>query len=485
MISGKFIKSSFLFTVGGAMPMASGLVLLPFYTNRLTIETYGILMLYVVFSLFMQSVTSYALDAFLGVQYVEAQHDRQKLNKIIGAIAGLMLVIGSGVIVAGLLVGEPLFNVSFNSAGNLDFYPWGIMSIVTGFFNGFFKTATNLLVFRREAWTFLGFNFINFLLTIAISLVGLHLYPGELTGPMHGRLLSGLGIFIMSMIFIIKEYGINFSFGSLKGLHSFCMPYLIYLILVWIVTNIDRYIINGTLDSGTVGLYDFAVRCTLLISLIQDGLVAAINPLVYTIWKDNGKNETTPESNRYFNVYAAVGVIFISGFSLVIPLAIPFVVSNASYYDAFIFMGAIAAGFATRGLYHYFLLPILYLKKTRLLAIAFGLSAAIQVPLTYWMADQYGLNGVVIANVVSKVVQALFLFAVLKPHFKIKFNIWKLLVMPAVFIALYLFVWLYYDVFIWWIYGILLMITAMVVGLLYFNEIKLTLSKFVNKGKAN
>src|SRR5688500_10218881 len=98
MISGKFIKSSMLYTIGGAMPMASGLVLLPFYTNMLTIETYGILMLYVVFSLFMQSITSYALDAYLGVRYIDTQHDQAATKKMVGAIAGLLLVIGGGVI---------------------------------------------------------------------------------------------------------------------------------------------------------------------------------------------------------------------------------------------------------------------------------------------------------------------------------------------------------------------------------------------------
>jgi hypothetical protein len=35
MISKNFIRSSVMCTIGGAMPMASGLALLPFYTDLL------------------------------------------------------------------------------------------------------------------------------------------------------------------------------------------------------------------------------------------------------------------------------------------------------------------------------------------------------------------------------------------------------------------------------------------------------------------
>ena len=461
--------------------MASGLVLLPFYTDMLSLETYGVLMLYVVFSLFMQSLTSYALDAYINVHYHEVENDRVAARKLIGAVAGLMITIGIVTIALSWLIGAPVFDLSFNRTGNLDFAPWGFMSIITGFFNGFFKASTNLLIFRKEPWSFLAFNFFNFTLTIGISLVGLYMYPGELIGPMFGRLLSGAGIFLLALIFIAKEYGINFRFGNIKGLHKFCFPYVIYLLLVWLVTNLDRYIINDAIGAENVALFDFAVRCTLLISLLQDGLVAAINPIVYTLWRENGRNESIPETNRYFNVYAAVGIIIIAGFSFVVPICIPWVVKNESYYATFAFMSVVASGFATRGLYHYFLLKILYLKKTNLLTLAFALSAAVQIPVTIWFANEWALQGVIWASIVSKAVQALFLYLVVRPHFVIRINPWKLIILPMIYIGASVLLWYAVPEYHWYWYAALFGGTSLFVFAMYRKEILLTAGKFLKR----
>jgi O-antigen/teichoic acid export membrane protein len=484
VISGKFFKSSVIYTIGGAMPMASGLVLLPFYTDLLSIGTYGILMLYIVFGLIMQVLTTYALDAYIGVHYIDVKDKPEEARNMIGAVTGLLLVLGVVIIPLSGLIGRPVFDVTYNTAGNLDFYPWGFMSVAVGFFNGFFKAATNLMVFRQEPGRFLWFNVANFILTIGISLTGLYMYPGELNGPMYGRLLSGVGIFLMALWFLWSNYGINFKFRYIKGLHKFCAPYLVYLILVWLVANVDRIIINDAMSEAKVGLYDFAVRCTLLIDLLQNGLIAAVNPVVFTIWKNNNDNSATTESNRYFNVFTAASIVFAAGFSFLIPLCIPLVVKNTAYYESFAFMGALASGFALRGLYHYFLSPILYLKKTRLLPIAFALSAALQIPLTMWLARHYQIDGVIWASIIVKAIQALFLFLVIRPYFKFRFNVFKLFILPVAFVVSTIAMWQWTGSYNWMMYGLLLVVTGAGIAAIYHREVRQTLNKFAQRNRS-
>ncbi len=484
MISKGFFKSSLIYTIGGAMPMASGLILLPFYTDMLSMGSYGILMLYVGFSLIMQVLTTYSLDYYLGVHYIDVKDDPKAARKMIGAVTGLLLTMGAIIIPLAALIGKPVFDVTYNAEGNLNFYPWGIMSVATGFFNGFFKAATNLMVFRQESGRFMWFSSANFFLTIAISLSGLYMFPGDLTGPMYGRLLSGVGIFLMSLWFLAREYGISFRFREIKGLHKFCFPFLIYLILVWVVANIDKLIINSSMDEAKVGLFDFAVRCTLLVDLLQNGLMGAVNPVVFTMWKDSGRNETTPETNRYFSVFTAVSVLGIAGFTFIVPLLIPLVVDSTGYYESFVFMGVLASGFAFRGLYYYFLSPILYLKKTKLLPIAFGMSAAIQIPLTIWLANNYYLDGVVWANVIVKALQALFLYLVVRSYFKFSLNPFKMILLPVIFIALCIVLWEYLGKFDWLWYGGLALVTFGIVSAIYYREMKQVWDKFTAKNKA-
>lgn len=481
MISKKFLQSSVLYTIGGAMPMASGLVLLPFYTDLLAVETYGVLMLYVAFSLFVQVLTTYALDAYLGIHYIEQRHDAQKVKQLIASVSGLMLLLGVAWVGAAWLGGQFVFNLSFNLEGNLNFFPWGFWSVLVGVFNGIFKVATNLLVYRQEPMKYLLFNSINFILTIGISLWGLFAYPGELTGPMYGRLFSGIGIFILAIVYLIVNYGISFQVNALKGLNKFCFPYVIYLVFVWLLANADRYIINNTLNASTVGLYDFALRCTMLIELLQNGLMAAVNPTVFNLWKEKGSIQGYSETNRYFSGFTAISILLAATFSIAVPLMLPFIVKNEAYYYTFQFMCVLAASYALRGVYHYFLSPLLYEKKTHLLPIVFAISACIQLPLNYMLSVQLQLNGAIIANVLAKILQVMVLWLFVRRFFTYRVNSFKIIIIPAVYVGIQTLVWLQFEHFNLWLQVAIFVITNGLLALAYRNEIKLILARYARK----
>jgi O-antigen/teichoic acid export membrane protein len=479
MISTRFIRSSLLYTLGGAMPMASGLLLLPFYTDLLALETYGILMLYVAFSLFIQLFTTYALDAYLGIHYLELQHDANTSKRLVAEVSGLLLMIGTGVLIFSYIAGKPLFDLSFNRGGNLSFFPWGILSVLVGVLNGIFKVTTNLLVYRQEAWKYFLYNFFNLVLTVTISLIGLYEFPGELTGPIWGRVLSGIGISALALIYLSRNYGIRFSTSALKDLNKFCAPYVVYMLMIWVLANIDRYIINATLDAEKVGLFDFALRCAMVIELLQNGLMAAVNPPVFTIWKNDNKHSTTAESNRYFNGFTAVCVMLVAFFALAIPAAVPVFVKNEAFYPSLILINLLLSGFVLRGIYHFYLSPLLYLKNTRLLPLVFACSAAVQIPLTWYLAKYYDIEGAVFANIAVKAVQVLFLWLFVRSRFNFKFNALKLVVLPVLFIGAQVTIWFMSKTFNWQAQAILLLVSITAIGLTYYHELKLTFSRFL------
>ena len=478
MISTRFIRSSLLYTLGGAMPMASGLLLLPFYTDLLALETYGILMLYVAFSLFIQLFTTYALDAYLGIHYLELQHDAQKSKQLVAEVSGLLLIIGLGVLIFSFFAGNTLFDLSFNREGNLSFFPWGILSVLVGVLNGIFKVATNLLVYRQEAWKYFLYNLFNLVLTVSISLVGLYQFPGELTGPIWGRVLSGIGISALAILYLGRNYGIRLSFGSLKDLNKFCAPYVLYMLMIWVLSNIDRYIINATLDAEKVGLFDFALRCAMVIELLQNGLMAAVNPPVFTLWKNDGTQSTTTESNRYFNGFTAVSILLVAFFALAIPSAVPMFVKNEAFYPSLMLINLLLSGFVLRGIYHYYLSPLLYLKNTKLLPIVFACSAAVQIPLTWYLAKNYGIEGAVFANISVKAVQVVLLWLFVRTRFHFKFNALKLIVLPLLFIGAQVAIWQVSHTFSWPLQAVFLTGSMAAIGLTYYPELKITLSRF-------
>ena len=439
MISRQFIKSSFIYSVIGALPLVSGIVLLPFYANMLTTAQFGALFLYIAFTGIMQLLVNFSLDQYLGTHWVDFKDDVEKARENVGTVVSLLLVSGLLFMVVLSFSGGTLFASYSSLTGNktnLEFYPWGFMSLLTAIFNSLFRSYLALLIYQQRPERFFWLNIFNFVLTIGISLSILFYKPFSLAGPMYGRLLSGVGIFVLALYYFIKEYGISFHVKLLKGMAVFCFPLFVYFILTWLAGNVDRYIVGYFLSAKDVGIFVFALQGTLLLEFFQSGLAYAIYPKIYAIWKEKNLNYGTTEVNRYFNGFTAIILLSIPVLVIGLPVIIPVVVKNKDYYLTYPFFAILFAGYALSGLRSYFWAPLMYFKKTKALPRIFLFSTIFQVAATIALIYYYGLIGAVWANFLVKPVQVLLMYLESRKVFDYRFNLWKLVYLPVIFIAL-------------------------------------------------
>ena len=110
---------------------------------------------------------------------------------------------------------------------------------------------------------------LHFVLVIAFSVSGLYLFPMSLDGPIWGRFISASSTFIWALIYFGRESRFEFSKSILKDLLIYCTPLFIFYLLSWVIANIDRYFILGILSESEVAVFDFAVKITLIIELLQ------------------------------------------------------------------------------------------------------------------------------------------------------------------------------------------------------------------------
>lgn len=102
MISRNFIKSSIIYTLAGTLPMASSLILLPFYIHHLSTEVYGALASYLVFSLLVQILVTFSFDTSVYIYFHEFKKDDKKLATIISS--AFLAMLGIGVVLGVFLI---------------------------------------------------------------------------------------------------------------------------------------------------------------------------------------------------------------------------------------------------------------------------------------------------------------------------------------------------------------------------------------------
>lgn len=431
MISKNLIKSSLIYTIIGALPLISAFFLLIFYTNYLTKADYGALVIYISFTAFVQILTNLGLDTYIGVSYFESKRNQATLKSKIGTICGYLLLWGAFIVFIFCILGNDLFKLIFQGK-NIFFYPYGLMSVITAFFNGYFKTYTNLLINQEKTARFAIVNMANFLMTIVFSLGGLFMFPFTLIGPMWGRFLSGIGIFIIAFFFFAKESKIRIKLGEeLKQTLHFSLPILISFLLLWSISNIYPFIMLNFMSLNDIAIFGLAIQFTLLVEFILNGMSNSVIPKIYGMIKDQNLTSSTPELNKYFSGYNAFALLVIPASTFIIPLILRLLISK-DYEASFIFLSVLNIGFASRGLYNYFLTPIYLFNKTKVLPKIYLITAVIQIIISIFFIKQFGIWGAVAANLITKVIQNFLLYFASRKFFTYQFNSLKFIWLPLI-----------------------------------------------------
>lgn len=478
MISKGFLKSSIVYTIGGAMPMAAGIILLPFYTNNLNDLHFLQVAFYISISLLFQILFTFSLDTFFGVKYTQLSAKPERQKTFIGTTAILLMAIGAFWLFVTAVSGSALMNIVFRSDYEMEFWPYGFYSILTAFFNSYFKTCTNALIYLKKPILFLSVNVINFIFTLVISIGGLKLFPDSIIGPMYGRLLSGVIIFLIAQGIFMKFGTFKFEREFLPEIKQFCIPFLFYVLSAWILSQIDRFMLQSYIEKVDLNTYDLVLKCFFGIEFLQNSLSAVIFPKLYEIWNKQEHLHTTKESNRYFNVFTAVNILQLVVFCIAIPILYKLLITKQSFYDAASYIGILAAGYGLRSILNFYLSTILFSKNTLTLLKIFGSSALFQIVVTYFAAREFGLLGVIYAGILTKVLQVILSATLTRKIFVYEFNVFKIYLIPFLYLIVNAAQFYFFPEYDVRFYLAQLLIFAIIFYFIFRNEIKQVLIQF-------
>jgi O-antigen/teichoic acid export membrane protein len=479
MISKSFLKSSFVFTIGGALPMVASIILLPFYANYLGDANYAKLLFYILISSLFQILFSFSVESYFGIKYSQLFEEPEKQKRFIGTVSSLLLIIGAGLILLSLLFGHLLFTAMSREDLLIEFWPFGFFSILTGFFNSYFKAASISLIYAKQSRLFLIGNTINFFATIIISIGGLFLFPGTIIGPIYGRLLSGFIIFLIAQYIFTKNGTYCFDKSFLKELSQFCLPYMFYGVCGWVLSGSDRYILlEFNIQLQDLNSYDLLLKCFFGIEFLQNSLSAVIFPRLYEIWAKNKEQKTTLETNRYFNVFTAINIIQLILFCIFIPIVYKIFIKNEAFYQSEQYIGILSAGYALRSILNFYIATVLFTKNIHVMLKVFLYSTLIQLVLTVIAAKYLGLTGVIYAGLITKILQVFLFMLLTKKVFRYEFNYYKIIVIPFIYIGVNLVQYLVFKEYYLLLYVGQLVLFSILFYAAFRNEIKKVLISF-------
>jgi len=429
LISKKFIRNSVIYTIAGSLPIASGIILLPFYLEYLSTEVYGALALYMVISLLARTIVTYSFDASVYFYFHEYKSDEKKLATYVSSAFTFILIISlvSGALLA--ISGGWVFKTFFADSGVL-FYPYGLIAVFTGVFQAILKVNSSLLQTQEKASSFLWFNLLSFSLIAILTITGLLIFPDDLIGPVGGQFLATGVTSIWVLIVIYRQFGFQFDFQFLKSTFSFNHPSLIYQIMQWFNNSYDRVLMLALhLPLAQIGIYDFTARCLSVMEILLTSLNSSFFPKVLGITALQTEKKSTVEINRYYHGLAAVTILLVTLSIFGLPIAIQWF-KKTQYFDALPWIPFLAITYLLRSMRFYVAMPYAALKYSKPLPFLYAFIVAIKIATMVVLIPLYGIRGLIISIWIGYSVEVVVLYFGVKNKFEISFNAFKLIVAP-------------------------------------------------------
>jgi O-antigen/teichoic acid export membrane protein len=430
-ISKHFLKSSVMYTVAGSLPMASALVLLPFYVAHLSTADFGALSIYFAFSYFIQLLTTYSFDTSLYIHYHEFKSDRLRLASFTSSAFLFMLGIGACVGFLFFVSGDLLFRHVFVEQ-SIAFRPYGVMAAVTGIFQALFKVHGNLLQTREKPeiyfWSYLS----SFTIIASATIAGLYLFPQTLMGPVGGRMLAAVFSGGWALARIFREFGVHFDLPLLRQSFRFNFFTFLYQFFQWVINYFDRFFMVFFLPLGLVGVYDFAFKCLLVLEFVVNGLHNSFYPKVVQTISVQEEKRSTLEVNRYYYGLIAATLVLVFGCILAYPILIDIFISKEEYLRAIDVVPFIALVYIFRAIRLFYLAPYGILKFTEPLSVIYVIISAVKILIMWLTIGQFGLYGVIAASLGAALLEVVMLKVFLRRRFVFRYNLWKVWGTPIV-----------------------------------------------------
>ncbi len=437
MIKLSFIKNSLLYTIGNALPMAASIILLPFYANYLDASNYVSLSFYIGISLLFQIFFSFSFEQYYGVMYADIKHDGALLKRTNGSMFIYLLLQGVGIILLMLLFGNFIFNIIFDKKINVTFFPYGLLSIITGFLNALYRVSLSTMIYYERAKLFFTANIVNFLTTIIFSVGGILLFFNSLNGPIYGRLLSGF--MIVAFNYLVVKNDINWKFTLIHGKEFVkkSWPLFTYAVLIWITGNADRYFLKNFINIDDLAGYDLLMKCFIGIEFLQNGLSMAIISKIFNYWNKEKSIKADVIANRYFNTFITGNIIVAVLFCLVIPPFIKLIIKDSIYHSSFQFIELIAAGYVLRAISYPYYFAILFSKQTKKLLYIYSITTIVQIIASYFFIKYFHLIGAIYVGIFIKILIVLLSHLFSKDIFHLNnVNKWKWYGIPIFYLLI-------------------------------------------------
>lgn len=261
---GRFVKTSSIYAVGNVLNSVGSFLLLPLYTNYLSVGDYGALeLLYASAAVIMGLLSIGIAHATLRFYYEYTETADRNAVVTTNLIASFVIA-AVGVAVLALARG-PIVQTIF---GSLRYENAFLLVLATLLFDLSTQVSFAYLRAREYAWLYIWVSFGKLVVQIGLSAYFLVALNRGIEGVLLGHLVAVMLLWVVLLSFTLSRCGLQFHRRKLTPILIYSAPFLFTTITSLVSNQLDRFLLNSYISLQAVGLYALAAKFSSVLSLL-------------------------------------------------------------------------------------------------------------------------------------------------------------------------------------------------------------------------
>lgn len=391
-----FLAGSAVYLFSNVLNAAIPFALLPVLTRYLTPEEYGEVAMFQTLLGALMAFIGLSLHGAAGRKFYDGNLGENDLKEFIGSCLQI-LAITTMFTVAVLLT----FQSQFSQWLGLD-QKWVLLAALVTAGNMIAQIRLGQWQVRKKAKYYGVLQVSKSLLNVGLSLALVVVFLQGADGRILGQ-GAAVAIFAVLALWLLKRDNLlTFSVWRpdyVKEALKFGVPLIPHVGGMFLLSTVDRFVINSELGLSQAGIYMVAVQFGMALALVFDAITKAYVPWLFERLKRNYESEKKRIVKNTYIWY--VVILFLALVSFIIGPPVITFIAGESYSAAGEVIGFIVLGQVFNGMYLMVSSYIFFSKKTGLLSAASLFSGVINLILLFVFVPKLGIIGAAYAFCLS------------------------------------------------------------------------------------
>ena len=431
-------KDTFIYSLGNISTKIIGLILIPLYTEELSVAEYGVLGTVEITIQVLIAAFSFSLQQALSRWYWDNEYKHKQktifFTTLLATLCGVFLM---------FLVLSPFSrSLSISLLDSQDYtYLFQLMLISAGV-HIFSKVILLAMRLQRKALQFSLSNIFKLVITLGLTIYFIVDLDRGLEGIIEAQIIGFIALILLNLPFIIRNATPVFESSILKEMLLFSYPLAISAVGSVLLTVTDKYAVRYIGGMDDMGLYNLGFRIANVLKVfIINSVFAAIGPLKFRMMHD-------PNNKRFYSkimTYSAFGfMLLLLGLSLFSKEAIKILASDSDYWSAYQIVPLLGFAQFFELLRRNANFGLVVEKKTKIISSVMIVVMILNLGLNIFFISYLGNIGAAIALLLSQIIFFNLIYSFAQKYYYVPYEIkkvMKMLLLAAVIVIItYLFI---------------------------------------------